>query len=82
MEEQLDLPAATIKLSDGQRRQIEVVGQKDPFLVVFDIVEFDTAQVLRVILFGLGHSQYDSLIAAQSRGFVHGTGVEAPPGQI
>lgn len=81
-EEQLDLPAATIELSEGQRGQIEVVGQKDPLLVVFGIVEFDAAQVLRVILSGFGYSQYDSLIAAQSRRFVHGTGVEAPPSQI
>ena len=43
-EEQFDLPAATIKLSDGHRRQLEVVGQKDQVPVVFGIVELDASQ--------------------------------------
>lgn len=29
LEEQFDLPAATVKLGDRERRQLEVVGQKD-----------------------------------------------------
>ena len=49
-EEQFDLPATTVKLGDRQRRQIEVVGQKDQIFFVFGIVEFDASQVLRVIL--------------------------------
>jgi len=28
-EKQFDLPPATMRLSNGQRRQLEVVGQKD-----------------------------------------------------
>ena len=53
-EEQFDLPATAIKLGDGQSRQVEVVGQKDQIFVVFDIVELDAAQVLRVIVAGFG----------------------------
>ena len=63
-EEQLDLPAATIKLRDGQRRQVEIVGQEDQVLVVFGIVEFDTPQVLRVILGLVVSGQRNGLVAA------------------
>ena len=52
LEKQFDLPAATVKLGDGQRRQLEVVGQEDQIPVVLGIVELDTAQVLRVALVG------------------------------
>jgi hypothetical protein len=81
-EEQFDLPAATIKLGDGQRGQIEIVGQKDQMPVVFGIVELDASQVLRVILAGLQGGQYDGLIAAQLRGLVHGARVDSTKEQI
>ncbi len=63
LEEQFDLPAATIQLRDGQRRQVEVVGEKAQMPVVFGIVEFDASQVLRIILAGLRSSQPNGLIA-------------------
>lgn len=81
-EEWFDLPAATIKLGDDQRRQIEVVGQEDQMPVVFGIVELDVSQMLRVILAGLRRGQYNGLIAAQSLGLVHGTRVDATKEQV
>lgn len=50
--EQLDLPAATGELGDGQCRHVEVVGQKDQMSVLFCIGELDVSQMLRVILAG------------------------------
>ncbi len=81
-EEQFDLPAAAIKLRDGQRRQVEIVGQEDQVLVVFGIVEFDTPQVLRVILGLVVSGQRNSLVAAQAGGFVDGAGIDSAAGQI
>ena len=49
---------------------------------MFGIVELDAPQVLRVILAGLGSDQCNALIAAQSRGLVHGARVNATKEQI
>ena len=43
-EEEFDLPAATIELGDGQRRNGEVVGQKDQRLAGLGIAIADAAQ--------------------------------------
>ncbi len=81
-EEKFDLPAAAVKLCDGQRRQVEVVGQEHQILVVFGIIKLDAAQVLWVSKTGFDRSQCDGLIAAQSGGFVHGTRVDTAAQQI
>ena len=54
LEEQLHLPATSIQLCNGQRGQIEIVGQKNKQPVVFDIVELHTPQLNRIVLTGLG----------------------------
>ena len=46
-EEQFDLPAAAIEFGNGERRQGEVVGQKDQRLVGLGILEADASQPLR-----------------------------------
>src|SRR3989338_10841442 len=81
-EKQFDLPAATIKFGNGQRRQVEVVGQKDQMPVVFGIVEFDASKVLRVILESLRSGQHNGLIAAQPRGCIYGARVNATEQQV
>jgi hypothetical protein len=43
LEEQFDLPAATIQLRNGQRRQVEVVCEKDQIPLVFGIVDLDAS---------------------------------------
>ena len=50
--------------------------------VVFGIVELDSSQVLRVILAGLRRGQHNGLIAAQTRGLVHGARADATKEQI
>jgi len=71
LEKQFDLPAATVKLGDGQRRQLEVVGQEDQIPVMLGIVELDTAQVLRVALVGFDAGQGNGLVVDQPCGLVH-----------
>ena len=81
-EEQLDLPATTIKIGNGQCGQIEIVGQKNQMPVVHGIVELDAAQVLRVILASFGCGQHNGLIAAQAGTLVHGARANAAKEQI
>ena len=45
LEEQLDLPAASVKRADGECWQDEVVGQKDQMLVGLGIVIANASQV-------------------------------------
>ena len=40
LEEQLDLPAALVERTDGQRRQDRVVGQEDQGLACLGVLEF------------------------------------------
>ena len=44
LEEQLDLPAQTVELGDGEGGQREVVGEKDQSLAGLGILEPDTSQ--------------------------------------
>ncbi len=43
LEEQFHRPAASVQLSDGQCRQIEMGGKKHQEFVVLGVVELDTA---------------------------------------
>jgi hypothetical protein len=47
-EEELDLPAASVKLSDNQRWQVEVVGQKKQSPSTIDVMIADIAQAIRI----------------------------------
>ena len=44
IEKQLDLPPATIKLGDGERRQCEIVGEKHKPLAGCGVFESDATQ--------------------------------------
>ena len=71
-EEEFDLPAAAIKLGNGEGQQGEVVGDKDQCLVGLGVHEADTPQ-WRFEAFARGEaSEQDGLIADQSRGAVDG----------
>ena len=75
-EEQFDLPSALIKLCDGQRGQEEVVGQEHERFAGVCVVEFDAAQLLGISEPRVFAIEDDNLVAAQTRGFVHGMGIE------
>ena len=74
-EEQFDLPPASVKLSDGQRRLGHVVGQENQSLARIRIDISDSAQGVRVIRLGIEASQHDGLIELQTRRFVHRRGI-------
>ena len=76
-EEQFDLPASTIQLSDGQRWHGEVVGQKDQGLARGGIAIADAAERVGIIVLGLQAGQHDRLVETQAGGFIHGPGITA-----
>ena len=78
LEEQFDLPAATIQFADGKGGQVETVGEKDETCVVLDIVELDAPQRDRVVLARAYASEHDRVIAAQAGGLVDGMRIPAP----
>src|SRR5271155_1282777 len=78
-EEQFDLPPAAVKLGNGERRQSEVVGQKDQRLVGLGVLEADASQRRFEALAGVEASEQDRLIANQSSGAVDGMRI-APSG--
>ena len=45
-----NLPAAPVKLRDDQGRKLEIVGEEAEALVGFLIVEYDVAQILRIVV--------------------------------
>ena len=50
LEEEFDLPATLVELRDGQRRQVEVVRQKDQPAAAVLVAVADIAQFMRVAL--------------------------------
>ncbi len=66
LEEQFDLPAAAIKLGDGDCRQGKVVGEKDQRLGGLGILEADASQWRFEALVRVEAGENDGLIADQS----------------
>ena len=64
--EEFHLPATAIQTGDGERRQIEIIGEKDEQLVMFGIVELHASQMDRVFLAGSCPGQHDRLVAPQA----------------
>src|SRR5437879_7640985 len=66
-EKQLDLPPATIKLGDGERRQDEIVGEKHQPLAGVGVFDSDATQGCVEVLARVEAGEHDSLIANQPR---------------
>ena len=81
-EEELDLPAGFVELADGQRGQIELIGQEDQALVDLGIEVANASQRVWVIFGSQWTGQQDRLIALESCGLVDRTGVEAAGPQV
>ena len=45
-----DLPAAFVKLRDGQGRKLEIAGEEAKALVVFSVIKADVAQILWIVV--------------------------------
>jgi len=81
-EEQFDLPAAPIQLSDGQSRHGEVVGQEDEGFAGLGIAIADASQRVGIIVLSLPAGHHDGLVETQSGKFVHGPGVTAGAAKV
>src|SRR4029077_3429619 len=71
-EKQLDLPPATIKLGDGERRQDEIVGEKHQPPAGCGVFESDATQGCVEVLAGIEAGEHDGLIANQARASIDG----------
>jgi len=74
-EKQFDLPAAAIELSNRQRRLGEIVGQKNQRLAGLRIAKPNASQSLGILLLRVESAEHHGLVEAQTRRFVHRTGV-------
>src|SRR5258708_38886759 len=70
-EEQLDLPTAAVQLRYGQRRQAEVVGQKDESLIGLRIAVANAPQLFGIAFAGHGIDERHELIADHPGGPVY-----------
>src|SRR3989304_8624217 len=70
IEKGLDLPALSIDLCDGERRQVEPIGEEDEGFARIEVAIGNTAQAVRVGKFRFRCGEQDALVAAQSRRFV------------
>ena len=68
-EKEFDLPTALVEFLDGERWQIEVVGQEHQMFFGFRIGVADTPQRIGIILGGLKAGEEDGLIGAQNPSF-------------
>ncbi len=74
-EEQFDLPPAAVKLRDGQRGFLHVVGQEDQPFACVGIAISNPAQGVGIVLSRIKAGQNNRLIEAEPRGFVHRRGI-------
>ena len=76
-EKQFHLPAALVELCNGQRRQIEIVGEKGETFVIVMVVKNHSAQMLRIGVGGFCAGEPDGLVAAQTRHPIDSAGIDA-----
>ena len=77
LEKELHLPPRLVPLSNGERRQREVVGEEHEPLAGIGIGVADPSERQRVARGGLRSRQHDGLIAPDPRGLVDGVRVPA-----
>ena len=82
LEEQLNLPAALIKVNDRQCRGGEIIGQKDQRRAGFGIAMADAPQRSGIITLGIKSGRDHGLVKAQAGGFIHWTGVTAGAAEV
>jgi len=65
-EEEFDTPTGTIELGDGERRQVEVVGNEDEFAMMLGIVETHSTERFWIEERGAGTGEDDGGVTAKS----------------
>lgn len=81
-EEEFDTPTGAIELSDGERRQFEVVGEEDEFAMMLGIVETYSTKRFGVEERGACTGEYDSGITTESGGVIDGSVLTAEEVEI
>jgi hypothetical protein len=61
-EEQLDVPAPSVELTDGGGLKVKVVGQENEHSVVHGVEDFDSSELVWISFMGFGDLQDDGLI--------------------
>lgn len=70
LEKGLDLPALAMNFCDGERRQIETIGEEDEEFVGIGVAKRNATQVVWVGKFLFWRGEQYALVAAQSSRFV------------
>src|ERR1035438_3003183 len=78
LKEQFNLPAGLIEQADGERGQIEVVGQEADVTILFRIVIVNAAERVRVVFPCGNRTEHDGLIGSNSAGCIDDMRVPAP----
>jgi len=81
-EEQLDLPAELVKLSDRQRRKREVIRQEDQIAAVIPVIEANPAEPLREAFLRIESDQGDDLIGSHIRSSINRAGNKPITSQV
>ena len=71
--EQLDGPPTAINLSNKERVQIELIGNKNQRFPSFRIDKTDASEFVGVVSATDHGVEFDRLVATQANGLVHGT---------
>ena len=82
LEEEFDLPAASVKRGDGLSREDEVVGEEYQGLAGFRVAKADAPEFRRVGLGRVPSSEDDGLVTDQACGAVDRRGIEPPEAEV
>ena len=74
-EEELDLPACFVDLGYHDGVDFEIVGEEHQQLSGFGIQEANAPEIVRILLAGFGPVEANRLVAAQTAGLVHRSGL-------
>ena len=81
-EEEFDTPTGTIELRDGERRQVENVGDEDELAMMLCIVEPHPTKRFWIKERGTGADEYDGRITAESGRMIDGLVITAADVEI
>lgn len=81
-EEEFDTPTGSIELRNGERGQIEVIGEEDEFAVMFGIVEANPTERFWIEERGAGTSENDGGVTAKSGRVIDGSVIAAAEVEI
>ena len=81
-EEQFDLPATMIQLSDDQSRHGKIIGEKDQRFACLGVAIADASERVGIIALSIQTGQHHGLVEQQTGGFVHRARVTAGAAKV